>query len=177
MKELNRADGISIFKLDEMIKECGWERRFPEKYRNLIYKQKNYFIFLVMLRVEANAHHPDLEFYANETRYTKQTCSRVLNALVKQKLVIRGRMDGDERNVVYYLEPKVREELMEIFAESQLATLRAYEEYLTNDVTAKLLTRYITQLASDDHSEAAQVILEQRLSWMRKQEATKMELK
>jgi hypothetical protein len=86
-------------------------------------------------------------------------------------------MDGDERNVVYYLEPEVREELMEIFAESQLATLRAYEEYLTNDVTAKLLTRYITQLSEDDHSEAAQVILEQRLSWMRKQEATKMELK
>ena len=88
MKELNRADGISIFKLDEMIKECGWERRFPEKYRNLIYKQKNYFIFLVMLRVEANAHHPDLEFYANETRYTKQTCSRVLNALVCSKCLL-----------------------------------------------------------------------------------------
>ena len=144
MKDLKRADVISLMNLEYHLYMGHWTNLLSPRYREIIDGVAPYHVFRCLMGATAQAESPDMAYFEEHMKglgVKRQTISKYLNIFIKEGMVNKSSWDKDKRNSIYTFSDTAIEDLAPVLMQGLINNVDAFTRYTSSDgdVTPRVL--------------------------------------
>lgn len=144
MKDLKRADVISLMNLEYHLYMGHWTNLLSPRYREIIIGVAPYLVFRCLMGATSRAESPDMAYFEEHMEglgVKRQTISKHLNRFIKAGIVDKSSWDKDKRNSIYTFSDTAIKDLAPVLMQGLINNVDAFTRFTSSDgdVTPRVL--------------------------------------